>query len=104
MLIYPGDFMFEHHIKAADLPTVLKVKSYEQRLILKELFHAQQEMRKNHNWLASYEQDPLPHLTGVAEKIKAQMIQLDAAEKDAIKRLDSDTRNELKNITGSNNY
>jgi hypothetical protein len=96
--------MFKHHMKAADLPTVLKVKSYEQRLIIKELYHIQQEIVKNHNWLASYDNDPVPHLTAVAEKIKAQIKKPDADEKDAIRRLDSETRAQLKKATGCDIY
>ena len=96
--------MFEHHIKAADLPNVLKVKSYEQRLIIKELYHIQQEMRKNQNWLASYEHDPMPHLAGVADKIKKQMVKLAEDEKGSISRMDSETRSELRKVTGSSMY
>ncbi|MFC1753904.1 hypothetical protein ACFL96_11035 [Thermoproteota archaeon] len=96
--------MFEHHIKAADLSTVLKVKSYEQRLIIKEIYHIQQEIKKNNNWIYSYNKDPVPHLKGVAEKIENQLQQLEADEKDRISRLDDDIRSELRQITESSIY
>lgn len=96
--------MFEHHIKAGDLPDILKVKSYEQRIILKELYHVQQEMRKNHHWLESYKMDPVPHLSGVADKITAQLEKLGQDENNAIHRLDDEARSQLRKLTGSNKY
>ena len=96
--------MFKHHIPAAELPNVLKVKSYEQRLLIKEIYHIQQEIKKNHNWLDSYNQNPLPWLKDVAEKIEKQLGKLSGDEKDRVSRLDEETRAELRQATRSSFY
>ncbi|MBU0461966.1 MAG: hypothetical protein KJ574_05250 [Nanoarchaeota archaeon] len=96
--------MFEHHVRPTDIPKVLQVKSYEQRLILRELFYIQQEIRKNHQWLESYEQEPVSHLKAVAEKVTQQLAKLQVDEKDRISRLDRDSKTQLRSVTRSSMY